>query len=128
VDTELAARRWIDTWLRAWPDKDVDALAAIYGDDAPYLSHPFREAETARSYVTRAFGDEELVRAWFGEPVVADGRAGVEYWAILRDGDRDVTIAGAAVLRFAPDGRVADHRDYWDQVEGRREPPPGWGR
>ena len=54
MDTELAARRWIDTWLRAWPEKDVDALAAVYGDDAPC--------------------------------------------------------------------------DYWDQVEGRREPPPGWGR
>jgi len=74
----------------------------------------------------RAFGEEDLVQAWFGEPVVSGDRAAVEYWAILR-GDDELTIAGAAFLRFAPDGRVADHRDYWDERAGAQEPPAGWG-
>jgi hypothetical protein len=105
----------------------VDGIAAMYTDDAVYSSHPFRPPETARSYVERAFGEEDLVQAWFGEPVVSDDRAAVEYWAILR-ADEELTIAGAAVLRFDADGRVAEHRDYWDQIAGRREPPAGWGR
>jgi len=127
VSTEAAARRWIEGWLRAWPTRDVDGIAAMYTDDAVYSSHPFRPPETARSYVERAFGEEDLVQAWFGEPVVSDDRAAVEYWAILR-ADEELTIAGAAVLRFDADGRVAEHRDYWDQIAGRREPPAGWGR
>jgi hypothetical protein len=67
------------------------------------------------------------VQAWFGEPVVSGDRAAVEYWAILSAGDGPLTLAGSAFLHFAPDGRVTEHRDYWDIQEGRREPPRGWG-
>ena len=99
----------------------------MYAESAVYSSHPFRAPDTARSYVERAFGEEELVQAWFGEPVVAGDRAAIEYWAVLR-GEEELTIAGAAFLHFDAEGRVTDHRDYWDQVESPREPPPGWGR
>ena len=30
------------------------------------------------------------------------------------------------MLRFDDDGKVVDHRDYWNQAEGRIEPYPGW--
>jgi len=129
VRTEEAVRRWIEAWERGWPARDVDAIAGRYRDDAPYRSHPFREVDTARSYLERAFGEEDLVEARFGEPVVAGERAAVEYWAVLRSPtEGDVTIAGASFLRFADDGRVVDHRDYWTQTEGARAPSSGWGR
>jgi hypothetical protein len=129
VRTEEAARRWIDGWQRAWPARDVEDLAALYGDGAPYRSHPFREADSARGYLTRAFEEEDLVEAWFGEPVVAGDRAAVEYWAILRSReDGELTIAGATFLRFDPEGLVVEHRDYWDQIGEARTPPAGWGR
>ena len=127
MDARAAARTWIQTWQRAWPAGDVDALAALYVEGTPYRSHPFRDAERARDYLSRAFGEEELVESWFGEPVVAGDRAGVEYWAVLREGDVETTIAGTSMLRFGDDGRVVEHRDYWDHTPGRREPPPGWG-
>jgi len=123
-----AVRAWIEAWERAWPTDDVDSIAAHYGDGPVYTSHPFRDAETARSYLERAFHEETLVTARFGEPVVAGDRAAVEYWAVLRRADgSEITIAGAAFLRFDRGGRVSAHRDYWDQVDGTREPPPGWG-
>ena len=128
MHTGEAARRWVEGWRRAWPARDVDGIAAMYTDEASYGSHPFREAETARSYAERAFGEEDLVDAWFGDPVVDGDRAAVEYWAVLRPpGGDELTIAGAAFLHFDDDGRVVDHRDYWDQEDGRREPPAGWG-
>jgi ketosteroid isomerase-like protein len=128
VGAEAAVRAWVETWLRAWPEGDVDGIVGLYAEGARYASHPFREPETARSYVERAFGEEKLDRAWFGEPVVAGDRAAVEYWAVLTSSGGDVTIAGAALLRFGADERVLEHRDYWDQVDGRREPPSSWGR
>ena len=129
MEPEAAARAWIEAWEHAWPTGDVDAIASRYAAGAVYASHPFRRPETARSYLERAFGEEALVDARFGEPIVAGDRAAVEYWAVLRTpDDAEITIAGATFLHFDAEGRVTDHRDYWDQVDGGREAPPGWGR
>src|ERR671924_607425 len=97
MDAESAARRWRETWLRAWPGKDADAVAR---DDA---------------------------ECWFAEPVVAGDRATCEYWGVVTFQGRQETIAGVAVIRFGEDGLVVDQRDYWNAHEGPREPPPGWG-
>ena len=126
MDAAIAARNWIDGWLRAWPTRDVEGIASMYTDDTVYSSHPFRPPDTARGYAERAFGEEDLVQAWFGEPIVSGDRAAIEYWAVLRGGE-ELTIAGTAFLHFDAEGRVTDHRDYWTAVDGRREPPQGWG-
>jgi ketosteroid isomerase-like protein len=34
VDAQAAARAWVEAWERAWPVGDVDAVAALYSDDA----------------------------------------------------------------------------------------------
>jgi SnoaL-like domain len=128
VDAGQAARAWIEGWQRAWPAKDVEGIASMYRDDAPYLAHPFRDQTTARAYVTDAFADEELVECRFGDPIVAGDRAAVEYWAILAGAGREATLLGISVLRFGDDGKVESHRDYWAMEDGRRPPPPGWGR
>jgi hypothetical protein len=107
-------------------------VAALYTDDAVYLSHPFRRPHLGRAgvieYARSAFDSEEATEIWFGEPVAAGDRAAVEYWAILVSGGKEHTLAGTTMLRFAEDGRCRDHRDYWSMEEGRREPPAGWGR
>jgi ketosteroid isomerase-like protein len=126
VDATAAAAAWVEGWRRAWAARDADAVGALYADDAVYSSHPFRAPETsARAYAERAFGEEDLVEARFGEPVVAGERAAVEYWAVLSAGGREQTLAGAALLRFAPDGRCVEHRDYWASAEGRHAPAAG---
>jgi nuclear transport factor 2 (NTF2) superfamily protein len=128
VDTHAAARAWIEAWEEGWPATDVERIASRYQSDAPYRSHPFRDVSTARDYVAQAFLDEELVRCWFGEPIVEGDRAAVEYWAVLRSPDgSDITIAGHSHLRFDEDGLVAEHRDYWTQRGGAQEPPTGLG-
>jgi SnoaL-like domain len=131
MDTLLAARRWIDAWKRAWPAADAAAVAAMYTAGATYSSHPFkppcRGTAAIAGYAAAAFRDEPLVRCWFGEPVASGPRATVEYWAIVRSGAAEVTVAGAAILRFDAAGLVMDHRDYWTTQEGHLEPPRGWG-
>jgi ketosteroid isomerase-like protein len=36
MDAETAARRWAETWSRAWPQRDGEAIAALYADSAVY--------------------------------------------------------------------------------------------
>ena len=129
MDTKAAAHNFVETWLRAWPASDADAIGAMYADDAVFVSHPFREPEDAREYAQRAFEDESFVEARFGEPIVCEDRATLEYWALLRDrAGAELTLIGLALLRFGGDGRIVEHRDYWAMEAGRREPAPGWGR
>ena len=128
MDTRQAARQWAQVWERAWPVKDVDAIAELYADGAPYRSHPLREphAGGARGYVSWAFEDEDDVVCRFGEPVVDGDRAAVEWWATLREGGREVTLVGTTILRFGDGGLVVDHRDYWIEAGDRHEPYAGW--
>ena len=119
-DTRAAARRWRDTWVRAWPAKDVEAIAALYAPEADFRSHPFREPEDASEYVRRVFGEEEReAECRFGEPLVDADRAAVEYRAVLVYEGKETTLAGTTLLRFRADGLVVEHRDYWALEEGR---------
>lgn len=131
MTVEAAARRWAQTWSRAWPVKDTEAISALYADGAAYRSHPFRAPKIgpsgAREYVAWAFAEEEHLTCWFGEPITCGSRAAVEWWAVFRSKGKDHTIAGTTVLRFSHDGKVTEHLDYWCTDEGRRLPPDGWG-
>jgi ketosteroid isomerase-like protein len=128
VETEAAARRWIDGWSRAWPAADADAVAELYADDVVFRSQPFREPQAPRAYAEWTFSEQDEAECWFGEPIVAGDRAIVEYWGIVRFRGRDETIAGVALIRFRPDGLVAEQHDYWNAQDGRLEPREGWGR
>jgi ketosteroid isomerase-like protein len=130
MDVEAAARRWTETWTRAWPDHDVEAITALYAEDAAYRALAFREPDLGvsgvRSYLSENFGVENDVECWFGEPVAAGDRAAVEWGATWVESGERLSLARATLLLFRADGQIIDHRDYWNQVE-RREPPfEGW--
>jgi hypothetical protein len=130
LDAEAAARRWRDTWQRAWPAKDVEAIVELYDGTVEYRALVFREPELGRGgvrrYLEENFGVEEQIECRFGDPVVAGDRAAVEWWASWIESGRELTLAGSTFLRFGADGLVVDHRDYWNEVD-RREPPfSGW--
>ncbi len=124
MEATAAARRWADVWSRAWPRADTDAIAALYADDAVFYSHPFRARQTPAEYVAWAFGEQAAAECRFGEPVAADDRAAVDWWAVItdRDGSRQ-TVAGTSLLRFDADGLVVEQRDAWADEAGRRELP-----
>ena len=73
------------------------------------------------------FALEEGVRCRFGSPIAGGDRASVEWWASWVEGGREVTLAGATILRFDGEGRVVEHVDYWVEGEGQTEPFAGWG-
>jgi len=126
MDAAAAARRWIGGWTRGWSAHDTEPIAAVYAPDVVFLSHPFREPQAPADYAAWAFSDEDSAEVRFGEPVVGDGCAAVEWWAVVSYEGREQTLGGVSVLRFRPDGLVVEQRDYWAIEDGRRDPPPGW--
>lgn len=126
MDTEQAARGWAETWADAWPRRDVDAIAALYVEDAAYRALAFRTADTPSGYLQRTFAEESDVTCRFGEPVVAGDRAAVEWWGSWTEDGQPITLAGATLLRFDDGGKVVDQRDYWNQAEGRIAPYSDW--
>ncbi len=121
METAAAATRWARTWEAAWPQRDVDAIAALYAPRTPYRSHPHRQPEAGgvRSYVTRTFAEESAIECRFGNPIVDGNRAAVEWWATFTEDDAVMTLSGTTVLRFDAGGLVVDHLDYWNQSDGR---------
>ena len=125
-----SARRWASVWQRAWAARDVEAIVALYADGAQYRALVHRQPELGiagvRAYLQRMFGEEDAIECRFGEPVAHGDRAAVEWWASWVEDGAELTMAGVTMLRFDTDGLVVDHRDYWNQADGRLAPFAGW--
>ena len=128
MDTRAAAERFARTWEAGWARGEVDAIAELYAEDAVHRSMPFRPEHRGRAgvvdYVRWAFSTERATGVRFGTPVVAGDVAVVEYWATLveKPDGKPVTIAGCALVRFRPDGLVAEARDYLNLADGHQQP------
>lgn len=131
TDARAAAQRWAETWKRAWEEREVEAVVALYAPNCEYWTEPFREPyrglDGAREYVTQSFASEHTVTAWFGEPVVDGNRAAVPWWATQIENDEPVTLAGISLLQFDDDGLVVEEWDAWNGAESMRPRPAAWG-
>jgi ketosteroid isomerase-like protein len=127
TDIRAAAGRWAAAWQRGWESLDPEPILACYAVDALLLTQPFREPYRGRvgvrEYVTQALADEEDPRVWMSQPIVDGDRAAVSWWASLREGGADATLAGTSALRFDRDGLVVEQWDAWNQSSERADPP-----
>ena len=122
---------WIEAYVRAWRERNADAVVAIFTEDAVYRSSPFREphvgSDGIRAYWERVTSGQQGFDLRFGAPVVEGNRAAVEWWAIVEEQGEATTYPGILMLRFADDGRCEELRECWHQGEGRIYPHEGWG-
>jgi hypothetical protein len=127
VEAEAAARAWIDAWTRAWRALDADLLAPVYTRETVHRSHPFREPGNPLDYARSALAEEEgEPEVWMGDPIVAGDRAAIEWWAVVIENDKEVSLAGTSIVRFNSEGRVVEQSDYWGGADGRTPPWEGW--
>ena len=88
------------------PFNEVRGLAAVQR----VFAHMFETLEAPRFVVRDAF---------------AEGDQAFLTWDFLfRRAGKDCSIHGSSHLRFAPDGKVKYHRDYWDAAEELWETVP----
>lgn len=130
VQARDAALRWKRTWEAGWPRGDVDAIAALYAPPATYRALAFRKPDQGiagvREYLRVNFEAESEVSCRFGTPLVDGTTAAVQWWASWVEDGETLSMAGVTVLRFDDAGLVIDHRDYWNQEQGRIEPYADW--
>ncbi len=107
----------------------AQTLSLIYTDDV-WFKDPFNEVEGIEqvSHIfTHMFEQVDTPRFVVTHSVVQDDQAFLP-WDFLfgrrRFSDDEQCIRGATHVRFASDGRVAYHRDYWDAAEELYEKLP----
>jgi ketosteroid isomerase-like protein len=108
---------------------DVARLAEFYTPDA-YFKDPFNEVRGVPA-IGRIFAHMFVALdapRFVVRDVVVQGDQCFLTWDFLfrfrRFAAGEQVVRGASHLRFAPDGRVAFHRDYWDAAEELYEKLP----
>jgi SnoaL-like protein len=125
MNAETAAHRWAESWSRAWPQRDAEAIAELYADTVVYRSPAFRPPELGLAGVRRYLNEQlpagENLACRVGQPIVSGDRAAVEWWASWTEQGQELWFGGVTVLRFDGLGQVVEHRDYLNHIE-RRQP------
>ena len=104
-------------------------LSLIYTDDV-WFKDPFNEVqglEQVSHIFTHMFEQVDSPRFVVTHSVLQDDQAFLTWdflFRMRRFSDEEQCIRGATHVRFASDGRVAYHRDYWDAAEELYEKLP----
>jgi steroid Delta-isomerase len=112
---------------------DLPRLGEIYVADARFKD-PFNEVqglsaiEAVFAHMYRALEAPRFVI----RDIAAEGERCFLTWEFLFRfkrfaRDKEQVVRGASMLLFAPDGRIALHRDYWDAAEELYEKLPAVG-
>jgi ketosteroid isomerase-like protein len=127
----MDANGWIEGYRRAWENADTDLVLTLFTEDANYRSNPFEEPHIGhagiRAYWDGVTSQQRDARVVMGRPFGDGDRVAVEWWTTMVSEGEEVSLPGCLLLRFAPDGRCSDLREYWNFAPGRREPFTGWG-
>jgi ketosteroid isomerase-like protein len=123
--------QWLEGYRQAWEQRDADAAALLFTEDATYAQEPYGEPSRGRAgvheYWVGVTATQEDIKLRYGTPVVDGSRAAVEWWVTMRNGGADVTLAGEFFLVFDESGLCSALREYWHFSEGQLQPQAGWG-
>jgi hypothetical protein len=127
----MTPEEWLAAYRTAWIERDPDAAAALFTEDAIYQEQPyevgFAGPQGVRDYWARVTETQQGVEVAYGAPLVQGNRAAVEWWVTLENGGAPITLAGEFMLTFDDSGLCRNLREYWHYAEGTLEPPPRWG-
>ena len=107
----------------------VRTLSLIYTDDV-WFKDPFNEVkglDQVNHIFTHMFEQVDAPRFVITHSVLQDDQAFLTWdflFRMKRFSVEEQCIRGATHVRFAEDGRVAYHRDYWDAAEELYEKLP----
>jgi uncharacterized protein (TIGR02246 family) len=120
MDVEVVDR-WMEAYRAAWISNVPNEVAELFTEDAVYAVSPFAEPWTGR---------DEIVRRWVAgirqdvdmtyEVLSVQADQAVIHWHVFTRNVGDpvrVEYDGVLVVRFAPDGRCSEHREWYFRRE-----------
>lgn len=124
-------QQWLADYRTAWITRDSDLITTLFTEHCVYRETPHGEPHFGRDGV-RAYWDgvtatQSDIELRYGKVVGDDTHAAVEWWVTMDNGGIPVTLAGEFMLVFDDAGLCSELREYWFFIEGRTEPPAGWG-
>jgi ketosteroid isomerase-like protein len=132
--TAEQATAFVDGYGKAWEDWDLDGFVDLFSDDVVYVEHPTDETVTGRAemerYIRKEQAEQGAAKVRMGRPMVEGDKVVAEFWATMsnRKGEAAGTLMGCFIARLDPaDGRCANFRQYWFDVEGVFDPSDEWG-
>ena len=111
----MSPRQVVEAWIAAFNRADVEALAALYAEDAinhQVANEPVISRDAIRAMFAREFAGAGMV--CIRENLFEDGQ-----WAILEWRDPK-GLRGCGFFQIADD-RIAFQRGYWDKLSFLRQ-------
>lgn len=112
-----AVHAWMDGYFAAWASNDPEDVAALFTEDAVYAVSPFSSPWQGRERIVQEWTSEaqdDLDHSF--EVVAVDGDMAVAHWRVqarFADALQRTEMDGVLLLRFAPDGRCCEHREWY---------------
>ncbi|MBI4462263.1 MAG: nuclear transport factor 2 family protein [Acidobacteria bacterium] len=118
----MNARKFLDTYAKAWETRDAELAASLFCDHATYHEDPFGEPlvgrEAIRTYWQNATSTQKDIDFLVREPVVRGNvliaEWGCRYTHIPTGKRRD--LRGVLIAEFKGE-RVEAFREYWHRRE-----------
>lgn len=115
----MALERFLDTYQRLNRD-NLELLEEIYSTDVRFSdpAHSLAGLAALRGYFVELYAHVEHISFDFAEPHASGDQVYVQWVMRLRhprlNRGAEVAVPGISCLHFAADGRVDEHRDYFD--------------
>lgn len=99
---------------------NLHRLAEIYSEKIHFIdpAHEIHGLEQLSSYFAGLYREVQSIKFQFNHPVRIDNEAYLQWLMALQhpklQGGRMISVPGASYLRFADNGKVVHHRDYFD--------------
>lgn len=111
--------KWVQGYITAWKSNDAQDIAALFSEEATYLTQAFREPWAGRENIVK----EWLGRAdWTGEPqdvwtfnyhwLAIEGDTGVLDGLTDYSG-RNEMFKNIWIIKLEEDGRCREFIEYW---------------
>jgi ketosteroid isomerase-like protein len=108
--------RWVREYERAWRADDVGAVRELFTADAAYRASPYEQSDVGHDAI-EAFWLDDAGKAFSMDATVVavDSDVAVVRVDVVYRTPREQEYRDLWILRFAPDGRVADFEEwaYW---------------
>jgi limonene-1,2-epoxide hydrolase len=123
---------WVEAYRSAWEERDAEAAAVLFTEDATYRSNIVEDAYEGRAGVAEYWRtvtqSQSDVEVRMGRPFVDGTRVAVEFWTTMAVDGAPTTLPGCLLLDFDAEGLCRRLREYWHFLPGSHEPPPEWGQ